>query len=385
MAKVRIPHYSVRKGRGYWLATPAMKRHGFNNVRCGEDGSQAWAIAEEWERRWQAVRRGQEAPLRKVYPKGSVGDGYERFRRTGAWTEGRKERTREDWDRGWKFIEPFFGDVDPATVTLEMLDRWYYDIKEKKGVNEAFIAMKSWRRLYNVLADMKLCQKGEDPSLSIRRETPTPRHQTFNYEEARKIVKQAWRSGYHGLACIAAIAWDTGYSPVDARTLTLQDKFNTAKAWEFRVDRDKTGVCQIGTLSYKTRRIVERYMQRQKFELLPDAPIFRNRSGAAYSKDTLGDDFRVVRASALGEGENRKLMDMRRSAGVEALIGGASAEGIGAKLGNSIGVSKALQRTYLPTQPEVVSQVDEARTVGRNRVAKEQTADKKLKLGTKKS
>ena len=197
--------------------------------------------------------------------------------------------------------------------------------------------MKSWRRLYNVLADMKLCQKGEDPSLSIRRETPTPRHQTFNYEEARKIVKQAWRSGYHGLACIAAIAWDTGYSPVDARTLTLEDKFDTSKAWEFRVDRDKTGVPQIGTLSHKTRRMIERYLSGLSFDLLPEAPIFRNRSGAKYSKDTLGDDFRVVRTAALGKDEDRKLMDMRRSAGVEAYVGGASSKRIGAKLGNSLG------------------------------------------------
>jgi hypothetical protein len=362
-----------------------MRRHGFNNVRCGADGPQARQIAEEWESRWQAVRRGLEAPLRKVYPKNSIGDGFERFRKTRAWTEGKKTRTREDWDRGWKYIEPVFGDVAPATVTFEMLDRWYYGIKDRKGVNEAFIAMKSWRRLYNVLADMKLCAKDQDPSLSIRRETPTPRHQTFAYSEARKIVKQAWRSGYPGLACIAAIAWDTGYSPVDARTLTTQDKFETSKAWEFRVDRDKTGVAQIGTLSYKTRRIIEHYITGLTFDLLPDAPIFRNRSGASYTKDTLGDDFRVVRVAALGEDEQRKLMDMRRSAGVEAYVGGASAERIGAKLGNSLGISKALQRTYLPTQPAIVSEVDAARAVGRKHLAEEQSADKKLKLAAKKS
>ena len=30
-------------------------------------------------------------------------------------------------------------------------------------------------------------------------------------------------------------------------------------------------------------------------EIMPDAPIFRNRSKNPYSKDTLGDDFRAIR------------------------------------------------------------------------------------------
>lgn len=42
-----------------------MRALGFQSVPCGQDGPAAWRIAEEWNRRWQRVRRGQDdAPAR---------------------------------------------------------------------------------------------------------------------------------------------------------------------------------------------------------------------------------------------------------------------------------------------------------------------------------
>jgi hypothetical protein len=167
------------------------------------------------------------------------------------------------------------------------------------------------------------------------------------------------------VATIIAVSWDTGFSPVDVRTLT-------ATSWEggeYRIKRTKTGADAIGTLSYKTRRIVFRYLATLGAQPLPDAVLFRNRSGTPYTKDTLGDDFRAVRALTFIGGDKRRLMDMRRSGAVEALVGGATAEGIGAKLGNSIGSNKTLQKTYLPTEGAAVAQVDVHRKIGRGRIA----------------
>ena len=233
MAKNKLlQHYHVRKGRGYWLVTPTMRLHGFQNVPCGPDGPGAWAVGAEWEARWQASRKGIEPSTRKVYPRNSVGDGFERFRRTDSW-KGKPPRTREDWDRGWKYIEPIFGDVAPPSITFEMLDKWYFGIKRRKGAGEAWRAMKTWRALYNVLAGMKLCPKGQDPSSAIRRESIPGRTACWSEGEAVRITKAAWRSGYHGLACLIAIAWDTGFSPVDARSLTPGDVVGVADAWDF--------------------------------------------------------------------------------------------------------------------------------------------------------
>jgi hypothetical protein len=61
---------------------------GFFNIRCGADGPQAWAIAEQWNERWQKVRIGgvispseaerrnlspDEAEELAIYPEGSIG------------------------------------------------------------------------------------------------------------------------------------------------------------------------------------------------------------------------------------------------------------------------------------------------------------------------
>jgi hypothetical protein len=55
-------HYSVRRnGRGFWEPHPHIRALGFSSRPCGRDGPDAWAIAEEWNRRWLAVRKG-EAP-----------------------------------------------------------------------------------------------------------------------------------------------------------------------------------------------------------------------------------------------------------------------------------------------------------------------------------
>jgi hypothetical protein len=62
MGEVKIPYYTVRRnGRGFWEPRPHMRSLGFRSVPCGLDGPDAWAVAETWNRRWQAVRHG-EAP-----------------------------------------------------------------------------------------------------------------------------------------------------------------------------------------------------------------------------------------------------------------------------------------------------------------------------------
>lgn len=396
MVDVRLKHYVVRKGRGYWLVTPRMRAFGFENVRCGADGPQAWAVAQEWENRWQRARKGQEAPLRKVYPKDSVGDGFERFRRTNEWSK-KPPRTREDWDRGWAYIEPIFGDLTPSRISLEVLDRWYQHLTDRKGVGEAGRAMKTWRALYNVMAAMKLCAAGQDPSLAIRKTAVKGRSDTWREHETVRMVKAAWRAGYGGLACIIAISWDTSFSPVDVRSLTPGQAVEIGSDWAFKIGRGKTNEAAVGILSRRTRRLVESYLQGLGYDLMETAPIFRTkgyapskkggrpRAPAAYTKSQLAKDFREIRSAVLGKDESRKLMDMRRTGSVEANAGGASVEAISAKLGNSIDQNKTLQKTYMPVNMAAVRAADESRKIGRQKLAAGHNEFKKLKLAAGKS
>ena len=170
--------------------------------------------------------------------------------------------------------------------------------------------------------------------------------------------------GYHGLAAVIAVTWDTMFQPGDVRTLTPAQRITDAVGQYFDQTRGKTGRDAIGTLTRRSILVLDAYLVTLPVVLHHDAPIFRNRSGMPYSKDTLGDDFRSVR-NAVFSGDKRRLMDMRRSGSVEADAGGVSSEDLSAKMGNSIGQSARLQKTYLPNRVTPARQADEARKRGR--------------------
>lgn len=362
MGKVKVRYYTVRRRSGhvvgFWQPTKAMREAGFELVKCGEDGPAAWRLAEEWNARWDSYRNG--GAVRK-WPVGSVSAAFYDYRQTGIWVA-KKPRTREDWDRGWKYIEHAFGQTAPETIVLAQVDAWYRKIVSGKGVREGWRAMKTWRALWGVMTALGYCHK-PDPSKAIRRETPLARQAVWREGEVARLVKGAWRGGYRGLACIIAVAWDGALSPVDVRKLTFAQMADDGRKISFSLDRAKTGQPALGTLQCRATAIVRAYVASLPGEHLPTAQIFRHRKGRAYSKDTLGHDFVKIR----GEGETRTLADMRRSAAVEALAGGAHAAQISSKLANSLSTNEALHRAYLPVDRGAVEAVDRARVEGRRK------------------
>lgn len=415
MGDVTIPYYTTRQrpGRpkwGYWapclarrdkrtgkIAPTLMAKLGFQIIDCGEDGPRAWAIAESWNTKWKQARadhlagKAVTAPrnIEPVYRPNSLGEGFARFRATGAWLA-KAPRTRENWMRGWKYIAPMFGNVDPRTVALEHVDFWYsgdpLDPREKgilqlNGVSEAYLAMKIWRAIFAVLATINRADGerycvGKDPSLGIRRQTPKKRSAIWVYDEARHLVKVSWRMGFKGLAAALAVSWDTQFSPVDVRSVTKAKLAPEAQGSIFSLSRTKTGKSAIGTLSYKAERVLLRYMASLPFDLHPDMPIFhtrgagpgpqggRPRAPAPYTKDTLSKDFRIVREVAF-PGDKRRISDFRRSGAIEATAGKVDPAALAAKMANSIDTNRDLQATYQPNHRAVVRLADEARARGR--------------------
>ena len=106
---------------------------------------------------------------------------------------------------------------------------------------------------------------------------------------------------------------------------------------------------------------------RQAPDCLPDVTLFRIRSGSPYREATLSHDFKAVR-SLVFPGDERKLLDMRRSGTIEAVAGRANPVGIAAKMANSIGQSDALHKAYSPVSIEAVRNTDEARLHGRRKM-----------------
>jgi len=187
-------------------------------------------------------------------------------------------------------------DVAPDSITFEQMSAWRVELERLFGLDVAHKTIKIWRAIWNVLVAMKIAHT-EDPSLAVTNSAPSPRYQRWSEGEAVRLVKTAWRSGYLGLACCIAVSWDTRFSPVDVRTLASRHRATGDGRLHFdrQVEgRAKTGRAAIGTLSRRTERLVATYLRILGADL-PDAILFRTRSGAAYREDKLAQDFAAVR------------------------------------------------------------------------------------------
>ncbi len=378
-----IRHYRVkRNSRAFWEPTKAMKRCGFMSVPLGPDGPAAVALAEEWNARWDRTRRGEapslpllaadnlspdQAEELTIYPPRSLGESFRRYRRTEEWSQ-KAPRTREDWWRAWRRIRPVFGDCDPRTVTLENVSAWRKAIEDTVSLREAHRAVKIWRALWKVSAALQYCERGADPSLGIRNRAAQGRSDTWSEGEAVRLFKGAWRDGYSGLAAIIAVSWSTQLSPGDVRALRASQLARAAGGEAFFTERGKTGKPVGGVLSNRALAAMQGYLAKLGVELHGDAYIFRNRSGDAYTKNSLGVDFRSVRIAQFGKHERRTLADFRRSGAVEAIAGGANAEALAVAMGNTIGTSNQLFATYVPVNLATVRDVMEARRKGRTKL-----------------
>jgi hypothetical protein len=260
--------------------------------------------------------------------------------------------------------------------------KWRAALERKHGRGVAHKTIRVWRTLWKVMLGMKVARTA-DPTLGIRNRAPAPRWQRWSEGEAVRLVKSAWRSGYLGLACVIAVAWDTQFSPVDVRTLLERHRATAGGRLIFdrQVDgRAKTGRAAIGTVSRRTERLVSAYLCGFGIERHPEAVLFRNRSGRPYREDTLGDDFASVRELAF-PGDKRRLMDMRRSGVVEAIAGDVGPFPLSAKFANSIERSNTLHKTYAPLDLEAVRNADAARLKGRRRMRAANESGAKVSTG----
>jgi len=381
MIQIKLRHYVIKRGKGFWQPTKIMPSLGFYSVPCGNDGPDAWAIAQQWNQRWDRARRGgapspamdaadnlspEKSEELTVYPPRSIGEAFRRYRRTDEWAR-KAPRTREDWWRVWKRIKPVFGDVDARTVSLEDVSEFRKAVEDLVSLREAHRCLKIWRALWKVCAAFGYCVRDADPSLGVRNTAAAGRSDTWSEGEASRLFKRSWRMGYFGLAAVIAVSWSTQLSPGDARALRASQ---LARAHDnaFFTERGKTGKPVGGLLSDRALAALEAYLQRLDVELHGEAYIFRNRSGVPYSKDTLGDDFRAVRAAEFGEHERRTLADFRRSGAVEAIAGDATAPALAHAMGNTLATSNTLFATYVPVNLTTVRSIMEARRRGRSRM-----------------
>ena len=147
-----------------------------------------------------------------------------------------------------------------------MMSGWRAALERKHGRDTAHKTLRVWRAFWKIMLGMKTARTA-DPSTGIRNQAPPPRWQRWAEGETVRLVKAAWRQGYHGLACIIAVAWDTGFSPVDVRSLAARHRAFVGGRLIFDRQADgrtKTGRAAIGTLSIRTERLVTAYLDHSR-------------------------------------------------------------------------------------------------------------------------
>lgn len=383
MSYVKIPYTRVRGGVRYFEPSKAMKAAGFHAKPCGPEGAQARAEALRLYGAWEMHRNGilaapapgqpisrDTAEIARQWPPGSIGAAFVAFMRLPEWSRLARSTRDRDILPSWSYIRDAWGDCDPNLMTLDLLSEWRADLVEKKGPNIAHKVFKEWRRHWRVMTALGVATR-PDPSLAIRNNAPAPRNETWREGEAVRLVKEALRSAHPdalSLAAAVAVAWDTQFSPVDVYTIRARHLVRIGGRIVIDKSADgraKTKRAIIGTLSRRTERILSVLLARTP-DMHPEALVFMRADGRAWNTTSLGEQFRLL-VEKVFPGDKRQLRDFRRSGTVEAFAGGADAEGVAAKMGNSIDRSNTLWKTYNPVSLEAVRRADMARVAGRQK------------------
>jgi hypothetical protein len=397
MGKDRIRYLTCNQWGGWrWTASEKMRVEGFQSRSLGTDEEFAFTEARRLNAEWDAHRNGHERKSRiGDYNSGTLGAAYSRFmqmREAERKLVGNEltfeQRRRDDWPRAWRWLGPAIGDMKVERITPEIMLELRAKIS-KSSEHEAHRAIKVFRALWCKLPTLghPKINVDADPSRPIRNPQPQPRQAVWQYDDVRRFVEGAWNEGYHGLAAILAVTWDTMLSPIDVRTLKIGDHKRDVFGTYFGIARAKTGRAANGTLSPWSEQVLDAYLEKIAADpavtLHAAAPLFWTRGGLAtgpkggrpwkpapYTMDKLGKDYRKVRAIVFGPNEDRQLADMRRSGAVEATVGGSTGGDLSNKMANTISHSNFIHKTYSPAQLEAARRVDEARKRGRRALLK---------------
>ncbi len=362
MAKIDIPFYVIkRNSRAYWMPQAALKRLGFACIPLGPDGPDAWAKARKLnEDAARALRDGEQCAGGSVYPAGTLGDFFGFFQQTEAW-EAKEGKSQEDYHRVWPVIAA--AEVDGrrlchlqmakiSSAHSEGFHRQMHALATRGDCSDShrYRVLKVWRALLNAAVSYNMISKA--PIGKISNPQPIGRSSIFLASEIIALQAGAEAKGRFALALGIGIAHDTGLSPVDVRELTrAKIKGDGSSRW-IETTRRKTKATQKHALTEDTCARLDAYFALAAAAgviIEKDAPLLRQPDGwRPYVKDRWERHFRWTREEVM-PGDTRVMLDLRRTANVEADIGGMSLADRAELLGNNLDKSAFLEATYTPS------------------------------------
>lgn len=371
MTRVKLPYYVIRKGRGYFeIGAARAKATGLPaSEPLGADGPEAWAKAQ---RAYEAFKEAGNPNNKKRlggYPPGSLGAAFVLWKSTPDWKE-KKDRTREEYLRAWDdHIDGEFGKRQITKITVADSEAFHRRLKRDLSASDAHRTLKVWRALLNMLAKKHLLARA--PIGAVTNPLPKGRGQFWLASEVARMIRASRKLKRPAVGLLIRLAWETALSPVDCRTLSLAMLKQDRNGWYIDRARSKTGAGAKPVISEELAMDLLAHAKALGAGLLPTAPIFRNSEGKAMDRFHLADQFADVRRVTFGKGELRQFQDLRRSANLEADLGGASAEDRASVMANALDKNKALDAVYTPVTVARARKVLKAREAGRDLLAQE--------------
>ena len=349
MAKVtnEISYYNVRRnGRGFWEPPKWAREMGIKGVACGKDGPDAWAKAEAQNERLEQARGQTDVSQSVLAEPGSLAHWYFTWRTLDDFKI-KSKATQDEFRTNWNHIGPILGDKQIGEITADDLMLFHMRLDQEKSPRVRWGAVRQLRSI--LLSAQKRGVIHKAPELLIPNSAPPARTAIWYPQEIEALIEEALEQDRPGLALVIRVAFETALSPVDIRTLSLEMIAEDAEGAYIDRSRSKTKADAEIPLSDALWADIKDYIKSLPFELVGEAPIFRKQSTLKKWEDSpdLSKCFRRVRNSIF-PGDDRKLMDIRRTVSFMADLGGASPDERGHLLANTIGENVRLNKTYSP-------------------------------------
>lgn len=383
--KERLRYTVKKRGKLFWQPTADMRALGFEAKPLGEDTEAARSEAKRLAAAWDKARA--ELDTVTSYPPGVFGAYWDRMKGTkkepSAWWASKAVRTRDDYERAWVYMDawhprdtdgkqtgPTLSRTVITKISTELCEQFYAFMAATYSPSERWRAIKALKIL---LADavVRLRLGYASPAAKLVNPQPKGRSSIWLGAELEDLAAAAAIAGFEGMSLAIETAWETMFSPVDVRTLRPRQLKHDGKGFYVHGSRGKTGKETFAAISDTLGLALTAYIERQGRKEADETPVFRQRDGEAYrTKDTFGGDFRDVR-EVIFPGDTRQLLDIRRSANVEADAAGADKKTMGELLANGLADSKFLDETYTPPTVAKAREVAEQRIQGRAKLAGE--------------
>ncbi len=345
----KIPYYAVKRGVGYWQppAWAREKPYGMAGCTCGPDGPAARQIArEKYQTLLSLKTSGNVCRVAPEWPSGSLGRWYEKWTRSQAF--GRKSLgVREEFEQAWAHVDDTLRRKRLDKITPGDFERLQIYLEDNKGEWTRWRTIKKLREVFAAAEKYGLIKA--TPAATMPNPEPEGRSALWTAAEIRQLIDKADELGKPDMALAIALLWSTMMSPVDIRTLSRAMVFQDRGGAYIHRPRSKTMVEVFVDLDDATARRLALYLVGTP-TTLPNAPIIRGeRGGKAFrNRHEFARRFATIRKAVFGDDERRQMRDIRRSANVEADLGGASADDRAKILGNALNVDPKLERTYTP-------------------------------------